>query len=47
MFSKKIKITSFDKKKNNNKKIKRLFLEILQKKDTNCKVIDNFSNNYQ
>ena len=47
MFSKKIKITCFDTKKNNNKKIKRLFSEILQKKDPNCKVIDTFSNNYQ
>ena len=47
MFSKKIKITCFDLKTNNNKKIKRLFSEILQKKDPNCKVIDTFSNNYQ
>ena len=47
MFSKKIKITCFNSKKNNNKKIKRLFSEILQKKDPNCKVIDTFSNNYQ
>ena len=47
MFSKKIKITSFDTKKNNNKKLKRLFSEILQKKDPLCKVIDTFSNNYQ
>ena len=47
MFSKKIKITCFDTKKNNNKKIKRLFSEILQKKDPNCKVIDTFSNKYQ
>jgi len=46
MFSKKIKITCFNSKKNNNKKIKRLFSEILQKKDPNCKVIDTFSNNY-
>ena len=47
MFSKKIKITCFDFKKKNNKKIKRLFSEILQKKDPNCKVIDTFSNKYQ
>ena len=47
MFSKKIKITCFNSKKNNNKKIKRLFSEILQKKDPNFKVIDTFSNNYQ
>ena len=47
MFSKKIKITCFNSKKNSNKKIKRLFSEILQKKDPNCKVIDTFSNNYQ
>ena len=47
MFSKKIKITSFDTKKNSNKKLKRLFSEILQKKDPLCKVIDTFSNNYQ
>ena len=46
MFSKKIKITCFDVKKKNNK-IKRLFLEILQKKDTVFKVIDTFSNKYQ
>ena len=47
MFSKKIKITCFDLKKKNNKKIKRLFSEILQKKKLNYKVIDTFSNNYQ
>ena len=47
MFSKKIKITCFDFKKKKNKKIKRLFFEILQKKDPNCKVIDTFSNKYQ
>ena len=47
MFSKKIKITSFDTKKNSNKKLKRLLSEILQKKDPLCKVIDTFSNNYQ
>ena len=47
MFSKKIKIKSLDLKKKNNKKIKRLFSEILQKKKLNYKVIDTFSNNYQ
>ncbi len=47
MFSKKIKITCFDFKKKKNKKIKKLFFEILQKKDPNCKVIDTFSNKYQ
>ncbi len=47
MFSKKIKITSFDLKKKNNKRIKRLFSEILQKKDHSYKVIDTFSKNYQ
>ncbi len=46
MFSKKIKITCFDVKKKNNK-IKRLFSEILQKKDSAFKVIDTFSNKYQ
>ena len=47
MFSRKIKITCFDFKRKNNKKIKRLFSEILQKKDPNCKIIDTFSNNYK
>ena len=47
MFSKKIKISCFDLKKRNTKKIKRLFSEILQKKDPSYKVIDTFSNNYQ
>ena len=47
MFSKKIKITCFNLKKKNNKKIKRLFSEILQKKNSTYKVIDTFSNNYQ
>ena len=47
MFSKKIKITCFNLKKKNNKKIRRLFSEILKKKDPNCKVIDTFSNKYQ
>ena len=47
MFSKKIKITCFDSQKKNNKKIERLFSEILQKKKLSYKVIDTFSNNYQ
>ncbi len=47
MFSKKIKITCFNLKKKNNKKVKKLFSEILQKKNSNYKVIDTFSNNYQ
>tara|TARA_E500000178_G_scaffold84852_1_gene83265 strand:+ start:2054 stop:3214 length:1161 start_codon:yes stop_codon:yes gene_type:complete len=47
MFSEKIKITCFNSKKKNNKKVKRLFSEILQKKKTDYKVIDTFSNNYQ
>ena len=47
MFSKKIKITCFNLKKKNNKKIKKIFSEILQKKNTSYKVIDTFSNNYQ
>ena len=47
MFSKKIKITCFDSQQKNNKKIERLFSEILQKKKLSYKVIDTFSNNYQ
>ena len=47
MFSKKIKIGRFDLKKRNNIKIKRLFSEILQKKNPAYKVIDTFSNKYQ
>ena len=47
MFSKKIKINCFDLKKRNNKKIKKLFSEILQKKDPAYKVIDTFSSKYQ
>jgi len=47
MFSKKIKISCFDFKKRNNKKIKRIFYEILQKKDPSFKVIDTFSKKYQ
>ncbi len=46
MFSKKINITCFDLKKNNNK-IKKLFFKILEKKNLSCKVINTFSNNYQ
>ena len=45
MFSKKIKITSFDLKKKNNKKIKRLFSEILQKKKLKNKKKFNWENN--
>ena len=47
MFSKKININCFNFKKRNNKKIKRFFSEILQKKDPTYKVIDTFSNKYQ
>ena len=47
MFSKKIKITSFDLKKKNNKKIKTLFSEILQRKNPSYKIVDTFSKNYQ
>ena len=47
MFSKKIKITCFDFKKKNNQKIKKLFFEILQKKNSSYRVINTFSNNYQ
>ena len=47
MFSKKVKITCFNSKKKNNKKIKRLFSEILQKKELSFKVIDTFSKNYE
>ena len=47
MFSKKINITCFNLKKRNNQKIKKLFSEILQKKNSSYKVIDTFSNNYQ
>ncbi len=45
MFSKKVKITCFDLKKKNNR-IKKLFFEILRKKDPSYKIIDTFSNNY-
>ena len=47
MFSKKIKINCFNFKKKNNQKIKKLFSEILQKKNSSFRVIDTFSNNYQ
>ena len=47
MFSKKVKISCFNLKKKNNKKIKNIFSEILQKNDPGYKVIDTFSNNYQ
>ncbi len=47
MFSKKINITSFNLKKKNDNKIKKILFKILQKKDQNYKIIDTFSNNYQ
>ena len=47
MFSKKIKISCFDLKKRNNLKIKKIFYEILQKKNSSYRVIDTFSNKYQ
>ena len=47
MFSKKIKITCFNLKKRNSQKLKSLFAEILQKRNSSYKVIDTFSNNYQ
>ena len=47
MFSKKIKITCFNLKKKDNKKNKRLFSEILQKKNSSYRIINTFSNNYQ
>ena len=47
MFSKKIKIDCFNLKKGNNQKIKGLFSEILKKKNSNFRVIDTFSKNYQ
>ena len=47
MFSKKIKINCFNFKKKNNQKVKKLFFEILQKKNSSFRVIDTFSNNYQ
>ena len=47
MFSKKIKIDCFNLKKGNNQKIKGFFSEILKKKNSNYRVIDTFSKNYQ
>jgi len=47
MFSKKINISCFNQKKKNNKNIKKLFSEILQKKEPSYRVIDTFSNKYQ
>ena len=47
MFYKKIKITCFNLKKRNSRKLKRLFAEISQKRNSSYKVIDTFSNNYQ
>ena len=47
MFSKKIKIDCFNLKDGNNQKIKGLFSEILKKKNSNYRVIDTFSKNYQ
>ncbi len=47
MFSEKIKITCFNLRKKKNKKIKKFFFEILQKKNINDKVIDTFSNKYK
>ena len=47
MFSKKIKISCFNFKKRNNQKIKKLFRDILQKKNSSFRVIDTFSKNYK
>jgi len=47
MFSKKVKIDCFNLKEGNNQKIKGLFSEILKKKNSNYRVIDTFSKNYQ
>tara|TARA_B100001564_G_scaffold120230_1_gene100228 strand:- start:1837 stop:2997 length:1161 start_codon:yes stop_codon:yes gene_type:complete len=47
MFSKKIKIDCFNLKKGKIQKIKRLFSEILKKKNISYRIIDTFSNNYQ
>jgi Glucose-6-phosphate isomerase len=47
MFSKKIRITCFNFKKRSSKNLKKLFSEILQKKEFGCKVIDTFSNKYE
>ncbi len=46
MFSKKIKISCFNLKKKNKKNIRRLLIEILQKKK-NYRLIETFSNKYQ
>ena len=46
MFSKKIKISCFNLKKKNNKNIKNLLSEILQKK-FDYRLIETFSNKYQ
>ena len=47
MFSKKIKISCFNQNKKDNKNIKKLFSEILQKRKLGYRVIDTFSNKYQ
>ena len=47
MFSKKIKISCFNQKKKDNKNIKKLFSEILQKRKPGYRVIDTFSNKYR
>ncbi len=47
MFSKKIKISCFNLKKKNNKNIKKIFNEILLKKNSSFKVINSFSNDYR
>ena len=47
MFSKKVKIDCFNLKEGNNQKIKGLFSEIIKKKNSNYRVIDTFSKNYQ
>ena len=47
MFSKKIKITCFNLRKKNSQKKKKLFAEILQKKNSGYQVIETFSKNYQ
>jgi len=47
MFSKKIKISCFNQKKRNNKNIKKLFSEILQKKELSYRLIETFSKKYQ
>ncbi len=47
MFSKKIKISCFNFKKKENKKIKKILNEILQKRELGYRVIDTFSKKYQ